>query len=231
MIELADISKRKGPELLSGVSFCVPEGGITGLIGPVGSGGSEILKIICGIETAEEGTVRFGGSLTGSRKKGRGAVFYMPLDFMIDPEWRVSEFIRFVHRLTGRSRDELAVRLEVPYWPDGPVRGLSASKHRFLNLYFSLCATSTLILLDDPFAGLTPTEAAEAADILRHERDEGVTAVIALPGPHDVARTCDYAVFLSRGRVLACGSIPDLAEKFDVCDADLESMYLKALMR
>jgi ABC-type branched-subunit amino acid transport system ATPase component len=235
-----------GLRALDGVGFSVQPGRITSLIGPNGAGKTTLFNVISGLLRADAGQIEFMGhsiaGLTPERISARGLTrsFQIARGF---PRLTVFEHLmvygprqpgeRWLAALVGaaaaRQREQalaeaalaVARRLKLERVIDHLVGELSGGQKKLLEIGRALMAEPSLLLLDEPAAGVNPTLAEEIGDHLRVIVEEGRTILLV---EHDMAlvqRISDHVIVLAAGRRLAEGSFDAVRDDPAVQDAYL----------
>jgi branched-chain amino acid transport system ATP-binding protein len=232
MLEVADVSVAfGGVRALSGVSFSLNRGEILGLIGPNGAGKTTLFNCISGVVEPDRGRILFDGrDIRGLRIHRRARLgiartfqnlrlfssmtvrenLMVPLDaFAL--RGMLADALRLpVARFEERRADERARAmlhfLGLDDVAETPAGDLSVGLQRRVELGRALCLRPTLLLLDEPGAGLDARETAELAALLPRIRERfGVTMLLV---DHDMAlvmRVCDWIYVLDFGEVIAHG--------------------------
>jgi ABC-type branched-subunit amino acid transport system ATPase component len=221
-----------GVAALADVSFTVAPGTVHALIGPNGAGKSSCLNVLTGVYPAAAGSARYGGhELTALRphRIARLGVARTFQNLALSPTGTVADALLLGrHRLTRagfvaaglrtpRARREQAEQdqhvravadlLELTDVLHRPVDALPYGDRKRVELGRALCAEPTLLLLDEPVAGMTAAEAARLAGALARVRAE--VAVTILLVDHDMAFVlgiADRVTVLDFGRRIAAGS-------------------------
>ena len=222
------VKKRK---YVDGVSLQAKSPGIAGIVGPWGSGKSTLLKIICGIEDGTGGTVVYNDQPLTSMKHKRPLFFFMPEEYRIYPDYRVSEYMDFINTISGAGREELAASLGIVDYISVMVEKLSASQLQHLKLYAALSNEREIIIIDEPFIGLDPSQINNAVEIMSAEKAAGKTLLVAMQDLGNAVKLCDTLALMREGRILAQGTLAELAEEHEVYDGNLEDIFIKALAR
>ena len=212
------VDRRFGENLvLDNVSLQVDHGAIFGLAGPSGSGKTTVVKLIVGLLEPSAGEVRVKGTApTDFRTREREALGYMPQTFSLYPTLTVMENARFMASLYGigwlaRGKRIREVLQLLELWD---VRGrlaqhLSGGMQRRLALAASILHRPSLLVVDEPTAGLDPVLRLRIWDYLRDLRAEGTTVIITTQYLEEAER-CDHVAILAQGKVAAQGSPQDL---------------------
>ena len=201
---------------LDHVSFCIPRGRMTAIVGQTGSGKSTLLRLLCGLAEPDSGTVTVTGTSTSTkrgRKEARRRVGFV----MQHPERQlfaetVAEDVAFGPRNLGLSGDELAQRVAhalelvgLAAKRDASPFELSGGQRRLAAIAGVLAMQPELLILDEPTAGLDPRGRAALRRLLCDLRSHGVTLVQVTHSMDDAARA-DQVVVLDESRVLAAGT-------------------------
>jgi branched-chain amino acid transport system ATP-binding protein len=227
----------------------VPEGQITGVIGPNGAGKSTLFDCITGITAPDAGSVRLGETELVGRAPhaiahaGVGRTFQTPRIF---EGMTVRENMAFAAvAQTGESVvgalarpgavaaeeaetdarvDELLAFLTLDPLATAYAGELSGGQRKLLELGRVLMLDPTVLLLDEPLAGVNPTLGATIVDRLEALRTDGRTIVLIEHDLELVMRLCDTVVVLHHGATLAAGPPSVIRADPQVIDAYLGRM-------
>jgi branched-chain amino acid transport system ATP-binding protein len=214
LLEGLAVSKRFGAlAVLREVSFELAEGEIVALIGPNGAGKTTLLHLISGLLRPSAGSIRFTRSeLVGHSphvicRLGIARTFQTPRPFL---ELSAGENVRTAALFAGRpplaSLDELLALVGLAEQVGVPARHLTAARRKLLELAMALALGPRVLLLDEPLAGLTPTEVERAITLLREIRDRwGIALFWVEHIMRAVMRVADRAIVLHHGEVIAHG--------------------------
>lgn len=231
MLNLKEISKTySGTPSLRNVGFEVPENSITGIIGPNGAGKSTLLKIIAGFEHLDSGEILFQGTPLSGFAETKRLVSYMPEQLEIYPDYRVNEFLGFLHGTVGRADEELLDVLNLRSIAHKKIGHLSKGYRQRLKLYFSLCNDKRIVILDEPFDGFDPIQLQDILGVIRAEHRKGRTFIISIHQLHDAEKICTRYVLLKEGTLVAEGDMESLAERFGLEEPSLEQVFMEALL-
>jgi branched-chain amino acid transport system ATP-binding protein len=227
MLRVDGLHVAYGPVVaLDGVSFEVPEGSITAVLGANGAGKTSLLRAISGLVKAR-GTIAFAGrDIRGAAAEdiARLGIAHVPEGRGVIAELTVEENLR-LGGLWRRERDGARVYELFPALAERrakPASTLSGGERQMLVIGRALMARPRLLLLDEPSLGLAPKVAAQIVALLRDERDRsGLTVLLVEQNARSALSVADRGVVLSLGRVAAADAPDALA-----ADETLRHAYL-----
>jgi branched-chain amino acid transport system ATP-binding protein len=229
-LEGTGISKRFGGlQVLSSVGFRVGEGEIVALIGPNGAGKTTLFNLINGLQRPSAGAIRVAGesveALPAYRiaRLGVARTFQTPRPFL---DLTAAENVRiaalFRKRAAPVGPTALLRLVELEEQAQVRARHLPGPHRKLLELAMALAQGPRFVLLDEILAGLTPTEVARAAAMLRRIRDEhGVGLFWIEHVMQAVMSTAERAIVLDHGEVIAEGAPRAVARDARVLEAYL----------
>ncbi|MGK8500830.1 metal ABC transporter ATP-binding protein [Nocardia asiatica] len=204
---------------LEDVDLTVHPGRVCGLIGMNGSGKSTLFKTIMGLARPERGTVRINGGAPSAARKA-GILGYVPQSEDVD--WSFPLSVRdvvmtgrygrlgFTRRARRADRDAVAhalARVELTDLADRQIGQLSGGQRKRAFVARGLAQGATVLLLDEPFAGVDKRSEATITALLRELAGDGATILVSTHDLHALPGLADEAVLLMR-TVLAQGD-PD----------------------
>lgn len=215
-----------------GVDLEVPPGTILGIVGPSGAGKTTSMRLITGALDPSEGEVRvLGEDPRRFRRSTRERIGYMPQLFTLYPDLTADENVDFVASLFGmlgpRRRRRVAEVLRlVGLWEARGRRAghLSGGMQRRLELASALVHEPTLLLLDEPTAGIDPILRQAIWSELARLKGEGRTILVTTQYVTE-AESCDTVALIAAGRLVALGTPEDLrrsAAGGEVIEAETE---------
>ncbi|WP_457966930.1 branched-chain amino acid ABC transporter ATP-binding protein/permease [Arthrobacter sp. D1-29] len=243
-LRLESVSKSfGGVEAVSEATFIAGAGQITALIGPNGSGKTTTLNIINGFERPTSGKVFLGDedvttlSAMEVARRGVRRTFQTPaipgdlsvLDVVASGRIHTHDASLFatIFRLPSYRRSIRENRAAASRWLDilglGNVAHESAAEmslgtRRMIELARALCASPSVVLLDEVASGLDRDEVQELTAVLRRVRDAGATVILVEHNFSLVQSLADYVVVLAEGRVLTDGDPRTVAEHPEVLE-------------
>jgi ABC-2 type transport system ATP-binding protein len=225
-IEVRGLTKNFGPvTAVRDVSFTAPDGMITGLLGPNGSGKTTTLRIALGLVQASAGEVLIGRSTYRRLTRPRRVVGAMLESTGFHPGRRARDHLRVLaaaDEIPARRVDEVLDLAGLTSAARRPVRQFSLGMRQRLGLAAALLGDPQVLLLDEPANGLDPGGTAWLRTTLRDLAAEGRTIVIASHELGEVTRTVDHVVIVSAGELRFAGPLSEIGETH----AALESAFL-----
>lgn len=214
-LEVSGLTVRYGPvTALDGATFALAAGRVTGLVGMNGSGKSTLFKAVMGLVRPDAGTVRVHGRGTEHARR-HGTVAYVPQTEDVD--WTFPVSVRDVVLmgrygrlgLTRRPRradhdavDAALERVALTDLADRQIGALSGGQRRRAFVARGLAQEASVLLLDEPFAGVDRRTEATLTTLLRDLAADGRTVLVST---HDLQRLdelCDDAVLLHHHVIL-----------------------------
>ena len=221
MIEASNLTKDYGTVVaVRDLSFAVGKGEIVGFLGPNGAGKSTTLRILSGFLGATSGRVRIAGhDIAEAPRAARRALGYMPESAPLYPELRVIEYLSFRARLkeVARAKQRAAIgsameRAGVAHMAGTVIGHLSKGYRQRVALADALVSDPPLLILDEPTAGLDPNQIREVRSLIKTLAGER-TILLSTHILSEVEATCERAIVIDRGRLVAEGSIAALRSR------------------
>lgn len=246
LLQVADLRKGYGPiEVLRGVSLAVEAAQVFAIIGPNGAGKTTLFKVMTGELPCTSGHIRFNGQdVTRDPahlrvRRGMGRTFQVARVFQ---DFSVREnavaAIEARRRHTGESlgsrlhwapsrevRDEamaLLAEVKLDGLADHGARHLSHGDKKRLEFVIALAGRPSLLMLDEPTAGMSPADRGEIAQLVaRIRRERGVTVVMTEHDMDVVFGLADRIMVLNYGEVVSTGTVAEVR-----ADARVREVYL-----
>jgi ABC-type branched-subunit amino acid transport system ATPase component/ABC-type branched-subunit amino acid transport system permease subunit len=239
LLEVSGLCKRFGGiQAVNGCSFTVPEGSITGLIGPNGSGKTTVFNLIDNTIPPDAGAITFAGerierlpSWTRAHR-GIGRTFQITRLF---GEMTVLENVVAAQRsfsfaglgriaVSGREARAAAELLDfvgMAAFRDQPAKALSYGQQKLVELAQVLMLDPKLVLLDEPAGGINPVLVERMAEMLRQLNSHGTTLLIVEHNMPFVLGLCDSVHVLAGGTLMASGAPSEIQADPAVIEAYL----------
>jgi len=217
MIELSKVTKRFGDnQVLRGVDLTVAGGRVMGLVGPNGAGKTTLIKTLLGLCQPTSGEIRIDGeTILGTEGSYRARIGYMPQIARFPENLTGAELFDMLRDLRGEPGllDAELLRgfaLEVGGQLDKPLRVLSGGTRQKVNACLALLFRPSILVLDEPTAGLDPLSSAILKDRILSLRSEGVTVLVTSHIMSELEELCDDVAFLLAGVTRFVGPIAQL---------------------
>lgn len=213
VIEVDDLwVRRNGHYVLEGITFALRERTFLGVIGPNGAGKTTLVKAMLGLIKPERGSIRVLGMSPGELKHELHHIGYMPQQVLFDPYFPVSVYDVVMMGRTccigtfrlPRRGDREAVRESIAAvglqgLEKTPIGELSGGQQKRAFLARAICLETSILLLDEPTAGLDVESQEKFMDLLQKLKEEkGLTVVFVSHDVNVLARFADEMVCINR---------------------------------
>lgn len=219
MLTLSHLTKRfDGVEALTNVSLTVAPGERVALLGHNGAGKSTLMKIVLGLIPHTSGRVEVLGAAPGSALARHG-VAYLPESAAFHPALTGREQISHYLRLRGCPVSEaggLLDRVGLGHAADRRIGTYSKGMRQRVGLAQALIGTPRLMVLDEPTSGLDPVSRRDFYAILDDLAAKGTAILLSSHALTEVEARTDRMAILSKGHLVAEGSMSDLRAKADL---------------
>jgi len=217
--------------VLTDVSVSVGKGEVIGLLGPNGAGKTTCFYSVMGLVKPDSGRIMLDGEDITGLPMYRRAILglgYLPQETSIFRGLSVEKNISTVLELSEPDPEARKVRLEqlldefgLARLRDAPAMALSGGERRRAEIARALAANPSIMLLDEPFAGIDPISIADIRDLVKDLRKRGIGVLITDHNVRETLEIVDRAYIIYDGRVLFTGSPEEL-----VADANVRRLYL-----
>lgn len=219
-ISLENVTKTyDGVTAVNAVNLQVREGAILGLLGPNGAGKTSTIRMVMNILVPDEGSIRVFGEAVN--QKTRQSIGYLPEERGLYPRMEVRSVIVFLAALRGLSQaeaekrtDEWLARLELSDWARKKVRDLSKGMQQKVQFISAVLHKPRLVILDEPFSGLDPVNAATIKDIMLELRAQGSTIVLSTHLMEQVERMCETICLIDKGHKVLDGDLRAIKQSY-----------------
>ncbi len=217
-ISVAGLVKEYGDgyRAVDGISFTVERGQVVGLLGPNGAGKTTALRVLVGLITPTAGTIHVFGQpvVPGAAVLARVGAFIEGPGFL--PHLSGRDNLRLYWAASGLpdADADFATALEIAGLGtsiDRRVKTYSHGMKQRLGIAQAMLGLPELLVLDEPTNGLDPPQIAEMREVLQSYAATGRTVIVSSHLLAEVEQTCTHVVVMHRGRLVAAGSVPDIA--------------------
>ena len=237
MLTLKEVSLRKGKRTyLDEVSFTAQAGRITAIVGSRSAGRTELVRVIMGLISPDEGTVKLEDfELDFGDRQNFG---YLPAERGGYPNMRVIDQIVYLARLHGitlgaaeRNALTLLSRLELADRGYAPLKNLSGTEIARVDIAATLAADPDVVIIDDAFSGLDSESIELVMSLLRAHAASGVPVILATDNWEAAQAHADDVIVLSQGRASVSGSVAELRSdvkyRVELSDAEAAAKTLE----
>ena len=204
---------------VNAVSLKVRAGAILGLLGPSGAGKTTTIRMIMNILVPDSGSIHVLGEPVSDSTRDK--IGYLPEERGLYPRMKVLEIIVFLaalHRLTqveaARRGKEWLDRMGLSEWSDKKLVDLSKGMQQKVQFITSVIHRPPLMILDEPFSGLDPVNAATIQEIMLDMRKQGSTIVLSTHRMEQVERLCDSICLIDKGRNVLDGELRAVKQSY-----------------
>lgn len=213
-IEVSGVRKRFGPALaLDGMTFSLRPGEVTGFVGPNGAGKSTTMRVILGLDAADEGTALIGGRPYRALRHPLTQVGALLDAAALQPSRSARSHLLWLAHSQGlgvRRVNAVVDQAGLQSVIRRKAGGYSLGMRQRLGIAAALLGDPPVLLLDEPFNGMDPEGIVWMRGFLRALAAEGRAVLVSSHLMSELEDTADHIVVVGRGRVIADRSVGDL---------------------
>jgi ABC-2 type transport system ATP-binding protein len=204
---------------LDSLDVSIPRG-VTGLVGANGAGKTTLISLVLGLLSPTAGSIEvLGLDPAHQGPELRAQIGYGPERNVFPDDFRAYDYVRHLAEVKGLPRDEARSRASDSLYLVGlgeerfrALGTMSTGQRQRVKLAQAIAADPRLIVLDEPTDGLDPVQRDEMLNIIvQVNRGFGIDVVLSSHVLEEVERVCDHVVALAEGKLIAQGSMVDLA--------------------
>ncbi|WP_437203638.1 ATP-binding cassette domain-containing protein [Planctomicrobium sp. SH664] len=241
MIRVSDLTKqfddfKRGPTYaLDHVSFEVKAGEIFGLLGPNGAGKTTCLRILSTVLQPTAGFAHIAGhDVVQHPEQVRANIGFMSSNTGIYDRMTAWEMVEYYGKLYGIPDDRLRARLEEIFQTlqMNEIRDVLGSKmstgmKQKVSIARTIVHDPPVLIFDEPTSGLDVLVARAVLETIDSLREQGKCIIFSTHIMREVEKLCDRVAIIHRGRILATGTVPELAAEFG--QPDIEEVFFKLI--
>ncbi|HMA53295.1 MAG TPA: ABC transporter ATP-binding protein [Acidobacteriota bacterium] len=229
MIEVRELTKKYGELVaVSGLTFQVEAGRIWGLLGPNAAGKTTTMRILTGYLPATSGQATVAGFDVFEKPDDvKRSIGYLPEVVPLYQDMTVSGYLAFVAEIKqvpkARRKAAVARVIESAGLKEVSrrlIRNISRGFKQRVGIAQAMIHDPQVLVLDEPTIGLDPAQIREIRELIRGLRGDH-TILLSTHILPEVTQICDGVVIINQGRLMASGSLADLAASFEKTDGVL----------
>jgi iron complex transport system ATP-binding protein len=221
----------EGPAVLEDLCLDIPEGKITAILGPNGTGKTTLLHLLLGLLKPSQGSVNVAGKphKEYSKQALSQMIGLVPQFESVPFNFSVLEFV-----LLGRSpylkpfqlpgKEDLRItesaldQAGISKLADKPVTEISGGERQLVNISRALAQQTRILLLDEPTAHLDLENQSRILSLLKKMSSTGITAVLTTHDPNAAIYAADQFVLMNKGNIAAQGSLTEVITPENLTD-------------
>lgn len=206
MIEIRGVCKRFGPlEVLRGVDLTIRPGSVTAIVGPNAAGKTTLMKSVLGLTTIDGGTIKVLDTVLNGDWDYRRHIGYMAQIARFPDNLSAEELFRLLRSLRSADANDhsgelihaFGLRAEL----SKPLKTLSGGTRQKVSATIALMFDPSILILDEPTAGLDPGASSYLKDLIAAHRARGKTIVMTSHIMSEIDELADRIVYLLDGSV------------------------------
>ena len=214
VVQTEGLTKKYGKIMaVDNLSLTVPRGHVFGLLGPNGSGKTTTMGMLLGLVRPTAGSFSLFGTHTNHQASLRrvGAIVETPTFYpYLTGRQNLAYFQGILGRETASELDDLLEQVSLADRADDRFHTYSLGMKQRLGLAYALLGDPELLFLDEPTNGMDPAGMAEIRELIRSLGTEDRTVFLSSHLLNEVEQVCDSVVILSKGKLIAQGSVAEL---------------------
>ena len=215
LIEITGLTKAYDANhvAVNNVSLTLPRGKIVGLLGPNGSGKTTLIKMLNGLLTPTQGSIRIGGQPVGVETKAH--VAYLPDRTYLSGNKKVTQILDFFCDFYADFSRERAVGMlqSLGVDPNARMGTLSKGTKEKVQLILVMSRNADLYVLDEPIAGVDPAARDYILRTILNNYDPNATVLISTHLIGDVEQVLDEVIFMRYGHLVLYTSVDNIRER------------------
>lgn len=236
MIEIINVSKsyNKDVRAVDDLNITIPDGQITGFLGPNGAGKTTTIKMITGILTPDDGSIKINGlDISKEPIKAKKKFGYVPDNPDMFLRLKGIEYLNFMADIYEVPTDvrkkrifELSERLEIKSALSNQLQSYSHGMRQKIVLIGALVHNPSVWILDEPMTGLDPKSSYELKEMMKEHINEGKTVFFSTHVLEVAEKICNKVAIINKGKILFYGTIEEIRTHFK-SNESLENMFLE----
>ena len=218
-IQLNGIVKKFGEKTaVDNVSFTAKGGQAFGLLGRNGAGKTTTMRMIMDVFKSDEGTITIDNAKIDRKKVRFG---YLPEERGLYPKKKIKDQLLYLAELNDMARKDALEAIE--YWLeklemkqhiDKKLDTLSKGNQQKIQLASVLMTNPDIIILDEPFSGLDPVNAAVLQEIVFEQIQQGKIVIFSSHQMNNIEEVCDDIIILDEGKAALAGNLDEIKNSY-----------------
>lgn len=238
MIDVQGLTKsfaNRGESVVAvdGISFSVKPGEVFGLLGPNGAGKTTALRMLCTVLKPTSGSAQVAGfDVVNDASAVRHRIGFLSANTGVYDRMSAWEMVEYYGRLHGLAGDPLNLRLEKLFtelqmndFRDRRGGQLSTGMKQKVSIARALIHDPPVLVFDEPTAGLDVLIQRAVLKQIESLRSSGKCILFSTHIMREVEKLCDRVAVMAKGRIVDCGSLPELRERHQ--ESDVEELFFK----
>lgn len=218
-ISVQGLTKYYGSRLgVEDVSFDVHPGQVMGFLGPNGSGKTTVMRLLVGLLRITRGEARLlGEDVSDPKGKVRRRVGYLPGTLSLYENLTVEQYLSLLADLRGSDciTDALSMCDRLQLTATSPIKGLSKGNKQKVGVVQAFMHSPSVLILDEPTAGLDPIVQREFEELVRERRQSGAAILLSSHVLSEVEQLASDVVILDHGRLVVQDRIEVLKSRIE----------------
>lgn len=215
LVELVGLTKSydKKNVAVNNITLTLPKGKIIGLLGPNGSGKTTLIKMLNGLLTPTQGSIKINGQYVGVDTKAQ--VAYLPDRTYLSGGQKISEILDFFSDFYADFSKEKAIEMlhNLNIDPSVKLKTLSKGTKEKVQLILVMSRQANLYILDEPIAGVDPAARDYILRTIINNYNPEATVIISTHLIGDIEQVLDEVIFMRYGHLVLYTSVDNIREQ------------------
>lgn len=210
--------KKNYPNLTIKVNFQINKGELVSIIGPSGCGRSTVLKLICGLEAPDSGTIAINGTDVTNIQSDKRKVAIVLHGYALFPHMNVEQNIIYPMKNRRLSKDEMKTEtrrllelVNLSGFEKKQVKDLTVAEQQKTALARAIASNPDVLLLDEPLSTLDSHLRLDLRNEIREiQRKTGITTIFVTNNPEEALSISDHIIVMRDGSIEQIGTPEDI---------------------
>ena len=202
-------------QAIKDLSMDVREGVMFGFVGPNGAGKTTTMRMILDLLRPDSGAIMWNGAPTS--EVPRREFGYLPEERGLYPRMETQEQLLFLARLSGMSREDALKslndwleRFQITAYRHKKIEELSKGNQQKVQFLAAILHNPELLVMDEPFSGLDPVNAAALKEAFLDMRQRGKTIIFSTHQLEQVEEMCEDMLLINKGQAMVQGNVQEI---------------------